>query len=108
MLYSILPNAPRPRADSNKPPPSAHADSMIGSTLNQVTNTLSQVSLQSNALANQTTLASEVLNVQKTNNKGGQKGNRREREGREQRMLPTTVAMMAERRMRGTLKRQVK
>ena len=60
--------------DSNKPPPSAHADGMIGSTLNQVTNALSQVSLQSNGSANQVTLASEVLNVQKTNKKGGQKG----------------------------------
>ena len=47
---------------------------MIGSTLNQVTNALSQVSLQSNASANQATQASEVLNVQKTNKKGGQKG----------------------------------
>jgi hypothetical protein len=58
----------------NKPPPSAHANSMIGFTLNQVTNTLSQVSLQSNALENQTTPAFEVLNVQKTNKKGRQKG----------------------------------
>lgn len=47
---------------------------MISSTLNQVTNYLSQVSLQSNVSANQTTPAYEVLNVQKTNNKGGQKG----------------------------------
>ena len=58
----------------NKPPPSAHVDGMIGSALNQVTNALSQVSLPSNASANQATSASEVLNVQKTNKKGGQKG----------------------------------
>ena len=74
LLYSILPNAPRPAVDSNKPPLSAHADGMISSTLNQVTNTLCQVSLQSNASANQTTPASEVLNVRKTSKKGGQKG----------------------------------
>ena len=47
---------------------------MIGSTLNQVTNALSQGSLQSNASANQMTPAFDVLNVQKTNKKGGQKG----------------------------------
>jgi hypothetical protein len=58
----------------SKPQPSAHADGMIGSALNQVTNALSQVSLQSNALANQATPTSEVLNVQKTSKKGGQKG----------------------------------
>ena len=47
---------------------------MIGSALNQVTNALSQVSLQSNASANQATPTSEVLNIQKTSKKGGQKG----------------------------------
>jgi ribosomal protein L44E len=47
---------------------------MIGSALNQVTNALSQVSLQSNASANQMTPTFEVLNVQKKNKKGGQKG----------------------------------
>ena len=35
---------------------------------------MSQVSLQSNVLANQATPTSEVLNVQKTSKKGGQKG----------------------------------
>jgi ribosomal protein L44E len=74
LLYSILPNAPRPGANMNKPPPSAHADGMIGSALNQVTNALSQVSLQSNASINQATPTSKVLNIQKTNKKGGQKG----------------------------------
>ena len=34
LLYSILPNAPQPRVDLNKPPPSAHADSMISLSLN--------------------------------------------------------------------------
>ena len=34
LLYSILPNAPQPGADLNKPPPSARADSMISSALN--------------------------------------------------------------------------
>ena len=71
-----------------KPPPSAHADGMISSTLNQVTNSLSQVSLQSNASANQTTLASEVLNVQKTNKKGGQKG--KSKKERKERMTNVT------------------
>ena len=67
----------------NKPPPSAHADGMIGSTLNQVTNALGQVSLHSNASSNQTTPASEVLNVQQSNKKGGQKGkSRKERRER--------------------------
>jgi hypothetical protein len=47
---------------------------MIGSTLNQVTNALSHVSLQSNASTSQTTPTLEVLNVQKTSKKGGQKG----------------------------------
>ena len=47
---------------------------MIGSTLSQVTNALIQVSLQSNASANQATPTSEVFNVQKTSKKGGQKG----------------------------------
>ena len=41
LLYSILPNAPRPGTNPNKPSPSAHADGMIGSALNQVTNALS-------------------------------------------------------------------
>ena len=58
----------------NKPPPSAHADGMIGSTLNQVTDTLGQVSLHLNASTNQMTLSFEVLNVQQTNKKGVQKG----------------------------------
>ena len=58
----------------NKPPPSAHADGMIGFALNQVNNALGQVSLHSNASANQTTPSSKVLNVQQTNKKGGQKG----------------------------------
>ena len=58
----------------SKPPPSGHADGMIGSDLNQVTNALSKVSLQSNALVNQETPTSKVLNVQKTSKKGGQKG----------------------------------
>ena len=40
LLYSILPNAPRPGADLNKPLPSAHVDDMIGSALNQVNNSL--------------------------------------------------------------------
>ena len=67
----------------NKPPPSAHADDMIGSALNQVTNALAQVSLHSNASSNQTTLASKVLNVQQSNKKGGQKGkSRKERRER--------------------------
>ena len=74
LLYSILPNAPRPGTNPSKPTPSAHADGMIGSTINQVTNALIQVSLQSNALTSQTTPTSEVLNVQKTSKKGGQKG----------------------------------
>lgn len=74
LLYSILLNAPRPDADLSKPPPSAHVDGMIGSALNQVTNALSQVSLQSNPSANQATPTSEVLNIQKTSKKGGQKG----------------------------------
>ena len=39
----------------SKPTPSAHADGMIGSGINQVTNALSQVSLQSNSLASQVT-----------------------------------------------------
>lgn len=69
----------------NKPPPSAHADGMISSTLNQVTNSLSQVSLQSNAVANQTTPTSEVLNVKKTNKKGGQKG--KSKKERRERMI---------------------
>lgn len=58
----------------SKPSPSAHVDGMIGSALNQVTNALIQVSLQSNALTNRKNPTSEVLNIQKTNNKGGQKG----------------------------------
>ena len=58
----------------SKPSPSAHADGMIGSALNQVTNALSQVSLQLNASANHATPTSEVLNVQKTSKKGGQNG----------------------------------
>ena len=67
----------------NKPLPSAHADGMIGSTLNQVTSALAQVSLHSNASSNQTTPASEVLNVQQSNKKGGQKGkSRKERRER--------------------------
>ena len=67
----------------NKPPPSAHADGMINSTLNQVTNALGQVSLHSNASSNQTTLDFEVLNVQQSNKKGGQKGkSRKERRER--------------------------
>ena len=74
LLYSILPNAPRPGANLSKPSPSAHVDGMIGSTIKQVTNDLSQVSLQSNASLSQTTPTSEVLNVQKTSKKGGQKG----------------------------------
>ena len=51
LLYSILPNALWPRINPRNPTPSAHADSMIGSKMNQVTNALSQVSLQSNAYA---------------------------------------------------------
>ena len=47
---------------------------MIGFALNQVTNALSQVSLQSNVSTSQTTSTSEVLNVQKTSKKGRQKG----------------------------------
>ena len=47
---------------------------MIGSATNQVTNALSQVSLQSNAPASQATPTSQVLNVQKTSKKRGQKG----------------------------------
>ena len=47
---------------------------MFGSALNQVTNALSQVSLQSNASKNQATPTFEVLNIQKTSKKGGQKG----------------------------------
>ena len=74
LLYSILPNAPRPGANPRKPSPSTHADGMIGSALNQVTKALSHVSLQSNASASQTTPTSEVLNFQKTSKKGGQKG----------------------------------
>ena len=74
LLYSILPNAPRLGADLNKPPPSAHADGMIGSALNQVTNSLGQVSLHSNASANPMTPSSKVLKVQQSNKKGGQKG----------------------------------
>ena len=58
----------------SKSSPSTHADSMIGSALNQLTNALSQVSLQSNASANQATPTYEVLNVQKTSKKGVQKG----------------------------------
>ena len=41
LLYSILPNAPQPGMNPSKPTPSAHADGMIGSTMNQVTNSLS-------------------------------------------------------------------
>ena len=41
LLYSILPNAPRPGTNLSKPAPSAHADGMIGSAINQVTNALS-------------------------------------------------------------------
>ena len=74
LLYSILPKAPRLGTNLSKPSPSSHVDGMIGSALNQVTNALSQVSLQSNASENQTTPTSEVLNVQKTSKKGGQKG----------------------------------
>ena len=67
----------------NKPPPSTHADGMISSALNQVTNALGQVSLHSNASSNQTTQATEVLNVQQSNKKGGQKGkSRKERRER--------------------------
>jgi ribosomal protein L44E len=47
---------------------------MIGSALNQVTNALSQVSLQSNGSTSQATPTSEVLNVQKTSKNGRQKG----------------------------------
>ena len=47
LLYSILPNAPRPGTNPSKPTPSAHADGMIGSTINQITNALNQDSLQS-------------------------------------------------------------
>lgn len=47
---------------------------MIGSAINKVTNALSLVSLQSNIVASQTTPMSEVLNIQKTSKKGGQKG----------------------------------
>ena len=57
-----------------KPTRSAHADGMIGSEINQVTNALSQVSLQSNAPTSQEAPTSEVLNIQKTSKKGGQKG----------------------------------
>ena len=74
LLYSILPNAPRIGINLSKPSPSAHADAMIGFALNQVTNALSQVSLQSNVSTSQTTSTSEVLNVQKTSKKGRQKG----------------------------------
>jgi hypothetical protein len=74
LLYFILPNVPWPGADLNKPPPSAHANGMIGSALDQVTNALGQVSLHSNASANQTTPSSKVFNVQQSNKKGGQKG----------------------------------
>ena len=58
----------------SKPTPSAHVDNMIGSTMNQVTNALSHVSLQSNVPKSQATPTLEVLNVQKTSKKGGQKG----------------------------------
>ena len=54
----------------NKTTPSAHVEGMIGSIINQVTNALSQVSLQSNALASQETPTLEVLNIQKTSKKG--------------------------------------
>ena len=74
LLYLILPNDPRPGTNPSKPPLGAHVDGMIGSTLNQVTNALSQVSLQLNASTSQTTPTSEVFNVQKTSKKGGQKG----------------------------------
>ena len=74
LLYSILPNSPRIGTNPSKPTPTAHADGMIGSTINQVTNALIQVSLQSNATTSQTTPILEVLNVQKTSKKRGQKG----------------------------------
>jgi hypothetical protein len=61
----------------SKPTSSAHVDDMIGSEMNQVTNSLSQVSLQSNAPASQASPTSEVLNVQKTSKKGGQKEKKR-------------------------------
>ena len=73
LLYSILPNAPQPLMNPSKPTPSAHVDGMIGLAINQVTNVLSQVSLQSNAPASQATPASKVFNIQ-TSKKGGQKG----------------------------------
>ena len=77
LFYSILPNAPWLGVNPNKPTPSAHADDMIGSAMNQVTNALSQVSLQSNVPTSQATPTSEVLNVQKTSKKGGQKGKKK-------------------------------
>jgi hypothetical protein len=40
--------------------------------------------------------------------RGDKKGNRRKRGGREQPMPPATMAIMAERKMKGTIKRQVK
>ena len=55
LLYSILPNAPRMGTNPSKPSPSTHADGMIGSTLNQVTNALIEVSLQLNASTSQAT-----------------------------------------------------
>ena len=58
----------------SKPTPSAHADGMSGFAINQVTNALSQVSLQWNETTSQATPTSEVLNFQKTSKKGGQKG----------------------------------
>jgi ribosomal protein L44E len=88
LLYSIFPNAPRLGEDLSKPPPSAHVDGMIGSAWNQVTNALSQVSLQSNASVNQATPTSEVLNIQKTSKKGGKKG--KSKKERKERMTNAT------------------
>lgn len=41
LLYSILPNAPRPGMNPSKATPTAHVDGMISSTKNKVTNALS-------------------------------------------------------------------
>ena len=104
LLYSILPNVSRPRMNPGKPTPSAHVNGMIGSAMNQVTNALSQVSLQSNAHANQAAPTLEVLNIQKTSNKGGQKAKKK----RNKRTLTplATVATITRRRMRGTIRKK--
>ena len=83
VLYQIFPNAPRAETDPTKPTPGPHADGVIGSTANavsQVANAMGQLSLHSNGLtahssspsAQKSTPPSDILSVQKATTKGGQ------------------------------------